>query len=89
MGDRVGGPMPVLAALEDDPQVAVLEQVDVVGRSAVPALRDGQVQRLDLDPVVSQLSRTAAFPEPAAKLAAGWIWKLEDVKTWARETGRL
>jgi prophage regulatory protein len=38
---------------------------------------------------VSQLSRGAAFPEPVAKLAAGWIWKLEDVQAWARETGRL
>lgn len=38
---------------------------------------------------VSQLSRTSTFPEPVAKLAAGWIWKLEDVQGWARETGRL
>lgn len=38
---------------------------------------------------VSQLTRTASFPEPVAKLAAGWIWLIEDVEAWARETGRL
>jgi hypothetical protein len=55
----------------------------LVGVTEIGSMLGVSTQRL------SQLSRTPTFPEPTAKLAAGWIWKLEDVKTWARETGRL
>ena len=29
------------------------------------------------------------FPDPEVELAAGRIWKREDVECWARKTGRL
>ncbi len=38
---------------------------------------------------VDQLVRLPDFPEPDAVLAAGRIWRREDVEAWARETGRL
>ena len=31
----------------------------------------------------------ADFPRPEVELAAGRIWKREDVERWARKTGRL
>ncbi|MDA8297413.1 MAG: DNA-binding protein [Actinomycetota bacterium] len=39
---------------------------------------------------VGQLARNdSTFPTPVADIAAGRIWKREDVERWARETGRL
>lgn len=38
---------------------------------------------------VNQLVRDPEFPQPAAELSAGRIWRLEDVEAWARRTGRL
>lgn len=58
-------------------------EIELVGVTEIATMLGVSTQR------VSQLSRSAAFPEPVAKLAAGWIWKLEDVQAWARETGRL
>jgi prophage regulatory protein len=36
-----------------------------------------------------QLSRTKGFPDPVVELASGRVWNTEDVKRWARETGRI
>ena len=36
-----------------------------------------------------QLSRSDAFPEPLAVLAAGPVWETTSVEEWARNTGRL
>jgi hypothetical protein len=38
---------------------------------------------------VGQLAKTKAFPEPVARLAAGPVWRADDVRLWAEETGRL
>jgi predicted DNA-binding transcriptional regulator AlpA len=38
---------------------------------------------------VHQLSQSADFPEPAARLTMGPVWRTVDVESWARETGRL
>ena len=38
---------------------------------------------------VSQLSVTAGFPKPSARLAAGPVWQRKAVEQWARDTGRL
>jgi hypothetical protein len=38
---------------------------------------------------VTQLSKANAFPDPVARLAAGPVWRLDDVQHWAREKGRL
>lgn len=38
---------------------------------------------------VYQLLRHADFPEPAADLAIGKVWKRSDILAWARRTGRL
>jgi hypothetical protein len=57
--------------------------MELVGVTEIATMLGVSTQR------VSQLTRTTTFPEPAAKLAAGWIWKLEDVEACARESGRL
>lgn len=61
----------------------VLVSYDLVGVTEIAAMLGVTTQR------VSQLVRTPAFPEPAARLAAGLIWDRADVEQWARETGRL
>jgi predicted DNA-binding transcriptional regulator AlpA len=35
------------------------------------------------------VARETTFPAPEVELAAGRIWKREDVERWARETGRI
>ncbi len=37
---------------------------------------------------VYQISSTDDFPKPAAVLAMGSIWRLEDIKEWAARKGR-
>ena len=37
---------------------------------------------------VYQISNTDDFPQPAAVLAMGSIWRLEDIKEWAQRKGR-
>ncbi|MEJ7831740.1 MAG: AlpA family phage regulatory protein [Nocardioides sp.] len=37
---------------------------------------------------VGQLAKTANFPEPVARLAAGPVWESADIQKWARQTGR-
>jgi len=37
---------------------------------------------------VQQLTRTAAFPPPAATLNMGSVWHTSDVLAWAEQTGR-
>lgn len=38
---------------------------------------------------VQQLTTSRDFPEPSDVLAAGKVWKREDVEAWARSHGRL
>jgi len=39
---------------------------------------------------VDKISRTdPGFPEPAAELHAGRIWRRSDIEDWARSTGRI
>ncbi len=57
--------------------------MDLMGVTEIAAMLGVSGQR------VSQLSRTRAFPEPVAELAAGRVWLRADVEKWARETGRL
>ncbi len=38
---------------------------------------------------VSQLASQPGFPEPAATLRVGRIWRKSDVVDWARRHGRL
>lgn len=35
-----------------------------------------------------QLSRVPGFPEPAAEIAAGRIWRRADIQKWAKKVGR-
>ena len=37
---------------------------------------------------VYQITNTVDFPQPAAVLAMGSIWRLEDIKEWAARKGR-
>jgi predicted DNA-binding transcriptional regulator AlpA len=37
---------------------------------------------------VFQISNTDDFPRPAAVLAMGSIWRLDDIKEWAQRKGR-
>ncbi len=37
---------------------------------------------------VYQISNTDDFPKPAAVLAMGSIWRLDDIEEWARRKGR-
>lgn len=37
---------------------------------------------------VSQLTNSDGFPEPLDTLTVGRIWSYEDVKDWAKRTGR-
>jgi predicted DNA-binding transcriptional regulator AlpA len=37
---------------------------------------------------VFQISNTPDFPQPAAVLAMGSIWRLNDIKEWAQRKGR-
>ena len=37
---------------------------------------------------VYQITNTVDFPQPAAVLAMGSIWRLEDIKEWAQQKGR-
>lgn len=55
----------------------------LVGTAEIAELLGVTNQRVD------QLSRTDAFPAPIAVLAAGRIWKRDDIERWARETGRI
>lgn len=57
--------------------------VDLVSVSEIAALLGVSRQYVD------RLSRQEGFPEPLGEVAAGRIWKREDVKAWARATGRL
>jgi len=61
----------------------VVKKMDLMGVTEIAAMLGVSGQR------VSQLSRTRAFPEPVAELAAGRVWLRADVEKWARETGRL
>jgi hypothetical protein len=36
---------------------------------------------------VDQLAASDGFPEPVAQLAAGRIWRLDDVEKWAQGDG--
>ena len=38
---------------------------------------------------VYQISSADDFPQPAAVLAMGSIWRLDDIKEWARRKGRI
>jgi predicted DNA-binding transcriptional regulator AlpA len=57
--------------------------VDLVGLAEIAQLIGVSRQRAD------QLARQRDFPEPVAVLAAGRIWRLEDVEAWARTAGRI
>ena len=57
--------------------------LDLVGTAEIAALLGVTPQR------VHQLSKKPDFPQPVAVLAAGMIWRREDVEEWARHTGRL
>ncbi|HRD59943.1 MAG TPA: DNA-binding protein [Nocardioides sp.] len=61
----------------------MVKKMDLMGVTEIAAMLGVSGQR------VSQLSRTRAFPEPVAELAAGRVWLRADVEKWARETGRL
>ena len=37
---------------------------------------------------VYQITNTDDFPKPAAVLAMGSIWRLDDIKEWAQRKGR-
>jgi prophage regulatory protein len=56
---------------------------DLVGVTEIGDLLGVSRQR------AAQLSRLEGFPEPAAVLSAGRIWRRIDVEAWARATGRL
>jgi len=38
---------------------------------------------------VYQISSAEDFPQPAAVLAMGSIWRLDDIKEWAQRKGRV
>ena len=38
---------------------------------------------------VYQISSADDFPQPAAVLAMGSIWRLDDIKEWAQRKGRI
>lgn len=57
--------------------------LDLVGVAEVAALLGVTRTR------IGQLSKTPDFPTPVARLAAGPVWRREDIELWARETGRL
>jgi predicted DNA-binding transcriptional regulator AlpA len=57
--------------------------VDLVSTLEIAEMLGVTRQRVD------QLHRTEGFPEPAAELAIGRVWRRQDVEAWARETGRL
>ena len=33
---------------------------------------------------VAQLAREPGFPQPVARLKAGWIWLADDIRAWAQ-----
>ena len=57
--------------------------VELVGTAEIAELLGVSRQR------VHQLVSKPDFPRPLAVLAAGMIWRREDVEEWARRTGRL
>lgn len=38
---------------------------------------------------VTQLAAADDFPEPEAVLAAGKVWRTEEIRRWAEATGRV
>lgn len=56
---------------------------DLVGVAEIAELLGVTRQR------VHQLMRSPDFPAPVAELSAGRIWNLDEVESWARQTGRL
>jgi prophage regulatory protein len=62
----------------------VAPDLDVVGLSEIAEFLELTRQRVD------QLARTDPdFPEPAAIISAGRIWRRADVEKWATKTGRI
>lgn len=57
-------------------------EIDVVSTAEIARLLGVTRQR------VQQLSKTAAFPRPAATLSMGSVWHTADIRAWAAETGR-
>ncbi len=59
------------------------KKLDLVGTTEIGALLGVSRQR------AAQLAAGEDFPEPVAVLAAGRVWMLADVKSWAQSVGRL
>ena len=59
------------------------ELVELVGTAEIAEMLGLSRQR------VHQLTSKPDFPQPLAVLAAGVIWRREDVEEWGRRTGRL
>ncbi|MDA8296879.1 MAG: DNA-binding protein [Actinomycetota bacterium] len=57
--------------------------VDLVGLTEIAAMLGVSRAR------AHQLAESDGFPVPVSEIAAGRIWRREDVERWARETGRL
>lgn len=58
-------------------------QVDLVGVTEIADLLGVSRQRAD------QLANSEGFAQPVGEIAAGRIWKREDVEAWARLVGQL
>jgi len=58
-------------------------ELDLVGLAEIGDMLGLSRQRVD------QLARSNGFPDPVAVISAGRIWLRDDVKAWARQTGRL
>jgi predicted DNA-binding transcriptional regulator AlpA len=56
---------------------------NLVGVAEIADLLGVSRQRVD------QLAERDDFPNPAAVLAAGRIWKRADIEAWGRKAGRL
>jgi predicted DNA-binding transcriptional regulator AlpA len=54
----------------------------LVGAAEIAAMLGVSRQR------VQQLTSRPDFPEPAAVLAMGKVWRTEDVQAWAKARGR-
>lgn len=57
-------------------------EIDVVSTAEIARLLGVTRQR------VQQLTKTPAFPRPAATLNMGSVWHTADIRAWAEQTGR-
>jgi predicted DNA-binding transcriptional regulator AlpA len=62
--------------------VSAVAEEDLVGTAEISEML-GVVRQY-----VDRLSRQEGFPAPVAELAAGRVWRRDDVEAWAKATGR-